>query len=231
METLHSKKLTKNDISGKSAQEFVDISEIKDDVVILKNGTLRAVLMVSSINFDLKATNEQEAIVAAYQGFLNSLDFPIQILVSSRKLDISPYLKMLAEKERMQANELLRFQIKEYQDFIKNLTSAANIMSKTFYIIIPFALTEGKKESFFDRLKTALNPKQAILERKMELENYKNQLWQRVDHVASGLAGTGIRMTPLRTEELIELFYNSYNPSVIESADKLETEKLEVSRI
>ena len=100
MEILHSKKLTKNDISGKSAQEFVDIAEIKDDVVILKNGTLRAVLMVSSINFDLKSTHEQEAIVAAYQEFLNSLDFPIQIVVSSRKLDINPYLEMLSEKEK-----------------------------------------------------------------------------------------------------------------------------------
>lgn len=231
METLHSKNLTKNDTAGKAAQEFVDIAEIKDDIVVLKNGTLRAVLMVSSINFDLKATDEQEAIVAAYQGFLNSLDFPIQIMISSRKLDINPYLEMLTNKEKQQPNELLRNQIGEYKNFIKNLASTSNIMSKNFYIVIPFALTEGKKEGFLDKIKTALNPKQAIMERHMEFENYKNQLWQRVDHVAAGLAGTGIKMAPLKTEELVELYYNSYNPSVIEATEKIESEKLEMSRI
>lgn len=231
MELLHSKKLTKNEGEGKSAQEFVDIAEIRDDIVILKNGTLRAVLMVSSINFDLKSTDEQEAIVAAYRGFLNSLDFPIQILVSSRKLDINPYLEMLSEKERQQPNELLRYQITEYKNFIKNLTGAANIMTKTFYVVIPFAFTEGKKENFIDRIRTALNPKQAIMEHRMELENFKSQLWQRVDHVAAGFAGTGVKMAPLKTEELIELYYNSYNPSIIEATEKLDTEKLEVSRI
>jgi len=231
MEFLHSKTLTKNESLGKSTQEFVDIAEIKDNVIILKNGTLRAVLMVSSINFDLKSTQEQEAIIAAYQGFLNSLDFPIQILVSTRKIDIDPYLEMLGEKEKTQANELLRFQISEYRGFIKNLVGTANIMTKSFYLIVPFSLTEAKKEGFFSRIQIALNPKQAMLERQMEFENYKNQLWQRVDHIMAGLARTGIRMEPLKTEELIELFYNAYNPRVSESAEKIETEKLELSRV
>jgi len=231
MELLHSKKLTKSEGMGKSAQEFVDIAEIRDDIVILKNGALRAVLMVSSINFDLKSTAEQEAIVAAYQNFLNSLDFPLQIVISSRRLDINPYLEMLSEKEKVQPNELLRLQINEYRNFVKNLTGTANIMTKAFYVIVPFAFTEGKREGFLDRIKIALNPKQAILEKQMELENYKSQLWQRVNHIAAGLEGTGIRMIPLKTEELIELFYNSYNPSVIESAEKIEVEKLEMSRI
>ena len=144
MELLHSKQLTKDEALGKSAQEFVDIAEIKDGVVILKNNSLRAVLMVSSINFDLKSTQEQEAIVAAYQNFLNSLDFPLQILISSRKLDISPYMELLTEKENVQENDLLRFQISEYRAFMKNLVGTANIMAKTFYIVVPFALTEGK---------------------------------------------------------------------------------------
>lgn len=231
MELLHSKTLTKNEQMGRSTQEFVDIAEIKDNVVVLKNGTLRAVLMVSSINFDLKSTQEQEAIVAAYRGFLNSLDFPIQIIVSTRRIDIDPYLEMLNEKEKTQTNELLRFQISEYRSFIKNLVGAANIMTKSFYIVVPFALTEGKRESFLDKIRIALNPKQALLERQMEFENYKTQLWQRVNHIMAGLAGTGIKMEPLRTEELIELFYNAYNPKVTESAEKIETEKLELNRI
>lgn len=231
MEQLHSKTLTKNESLGKSAQEFVDVSEIKDNVVILKNGTLRAVLAVSSINFELKATAEQEAITASYQNFLNSLDFPVQVLVSSRRLDIDPYLALLDEKEKTQENELLRFQIADYRNFIKNLVGAANIMTKSFYIIIPFALTEGKKETFLDKIKTALNPKQAIIEKKMEFENYKSQLWQRVQHVSAGLEGTGIRMVPLETQELIELFYNAYNPTVIEPAEKIRAEELELSRV
>lgn len=231
METLHSRELTKNEGLGKSAQEFVDVSEIKDNVVILKNGTLRAVLAVSSINFELKSTAEQEAITASYQNFLNSLDFPIQVLVSSRRLDIDPYIALLDEKEKTQENELLRFQIADYRNFIKNLVGAANIMTKSFYLVIPFALTEGKKETFLDKIKTALNPKQAIIEKKMEFENYKSQLWQRVQHVMAGLEGSGIRMAPLQTQELIELFYNAYNPTVIEPAERIETEKLELSRV
>jgi hypothetical protein len=231
METLHSKKLTKSEAMGKAAQEFVDVAEIKDGVAVLKNGTLRAVLMVSSINFDLKSTEEQEAIVANYQNFLNSLDFPIQVVVSSRKLDINPYLAMLTQKEKEQPNELLRFQIAEYRNFVKQMVDTSNIMAKTFFIIIPFALTEAKKEGFVDRIRTALNPQQIMLEKKMEFENYKSQLWQRVDHVMAGLAGTGIRMAPLSTEELIELYYNAYNPGVMENTEVVNAEELDLNRI
>ena len=231
MELLHSKKLTKGEAMGKAAQAFVDVAEIKDGVVVLKNGTLRAVLMVSSINFDLKSTQEQEAIVANYQNFLNSLDFPIQVVISSRKLDINPYLEMLSVKEKEQVNELLRFQIVEYRDFVKNMVDASNIMAKSFFIVIPFALTEGQKEGFIDRIRTALNPKQIMLEKKMEFENYKSQLWQRVDHVMAGLGGTGIRMAPLSTEELIELYYNAYNPGVMENTDVVNAEELDISRL
>jgi hypothetical protein len=231
MELLHSRKLTKEESMGQAAQAFVDIAEIKDGVAILKNGTLRAVLMVSSINFDLKSTQEQEAIVANYQNFLNSLDFPLQVVISSRKLDIAPYLAMLDIKEKEQPNELLRFQIAEYRNFVKQMVSASDIMTKSFFIIIPFALTEARKEGFIDRIRTALNPKQIMLEKKMEFEGYKNQLWQRVDHVMAGLGGTGIRMTPLSTEELIELYYNAYNPGVMENTEVVNAEELEISRV
>jgi type IV secretory pathway VirB4 component len=230
MESLHSKKLTKQEAMGKAAQEFVDVAEIKDGVVVLKNGTLRAVLMVSSINFDLKSTQEQEAIVANYQNFLNSLDFPIQVLIGSRKLDINPYLETLEEQEKVQPNELLRFQIAEYRNFVKQMVNASNIMTKSFFIVIPFALTEAKKEGFVDRIRTALNPQQIMLEKKMEFENYKDQLWQRVNHVMAGLGGTGIRMAPLSTEDLIELYYNAYNPGVTENTDVVETEELNLNR-
>jgi len=231
METLHSQKLTKSEAMGKAAQAFVDVSEIKDGVVVLKNGTLRAVLMVSSINFDLKSTQEQEAIVQNYQSFLNSLDFPIQVVISSRKLDINPYIAMLEQKEKERPNELLRFQIAEYRDFVKQMVDASNIMAKSFFIVIPFALTETKKQGFIDRIRTALNPQQIMLEKKMEFENYKSQLFQRVDHVMAGLAGTGIRMASLSTEELIELYYNAYNPGVTENTDIINAEELDINRV
>jgi len=216
---------------GKAAQSFVDVAEIKDGVAVLKNGTLRAVLMVSSINFDLKSTQEQEAIVANYQGFLNSLDFPIQVVISSRKLDINPYISMLDLKEKEQPNELLRFQIAEYRNFVKQMVDASDIMTKSFFIVVPFALTEGRREGFVDRIRTALNPKQIMLEKKMEFESYKNQLWQRVDHITSGLGGTGIRMTPLSTEELIELYFNAYNPGTTENADLANAEDLNINHV
>ena len=231
MELLHSKKLTKQEAMGKAAQTFVDVAEIKDGVAVLKNGTLRAVLMVSSINFDLKSTQEQEAIVANYQNFLNSLDFPIQVVISSRKLDINPYISMLDLKEKEQPNELLRFQIAEYRNFVKQMVDASDIMTKSFFIVVPFALTEGSGEGFIDRIRTALNPKQIMLEKKMEFESYKSQLWQRVDHITSGLAGTGIRMTALSTEELIELYFNAYNPGMMENADLADAGELNISHV
>ncbi|MFH0930203.1 MAG: hypothetical protein V1814_03050 [Candidatus Moraniibacteriota bacterium] len=231
MELLHSKKLTKGEAMGKAAQDFVDIAEIKDGVAVLKNGTLRAVLMVSSINFDLKSTQEQEAIVANYQNFLNSLDFPIQVVINSRKLDINPYLAMLDFKEKEQPNELLRFQIAEYRNFVKQMVNTSDIMTKSFFIVVPFALTEGKKEGFIDRIRTALNPKQIMIEKKMEFESYKGQLWQRVDHITAGLGGTGIRMTALSTEELIELYFNAYNPGMTENTELANAEELNINRV
>lgn len=197
-----------------STQRYVDVEEVRDGVIVLKNGALRAILLVSSLNFDLKSAEEQDAIISQYQNFLNSLDFPVQVLIHSRRFNIEPYLQMLREKESEQTNELLRLQISEYQHFIKNLTEVSDIMSKYFYVVVPFAAVEDKHSGFFDRIGNMLNPKQAIRERRELFETYKNQLWQRVDHVSIGLSGTGVKVAPLNTEEIIELLYNTYNPSL-----------------
>lgn len=197
-----------------STQRYVDVEEVRDGVIVLKNGALRAILLVSSLNFDLKSAEEQDAIIAQYQNFLNSLDFPVQVLIHSRRFNIEPYLEMLREKESEQTNELLRLQISEYQHFIKNLTEVSDIMSKYFYVVVPFAAVEDRHSGFFDRIGNMLNPKQAIRERRELFETYKNQLWQRVDHVSIGLSGTGVKVAPLNTEEIIELLYNTYNPSL-----------------
>jgi len=226
MELLHSKKLTSG-TGGQSTQKYVDVEEVRDGVIVLKNGSLRAVLMVSSINFDLKATEEQDIIVNQYQNFLNSLDFPIQIVITSRKLNINPYLDFLKKKEAQATNELLNLQLVEYRNFIKNLAEMSDIMSKFFYVVVPFYPIEIATGGLLDKFFGPKNPQVGVSKRRELFDTYKNQLWQRLDHVKAGLVSTGVNVTPLKTEELIELLYNSYNPSthstsIIKDIDKVE---------
>lgn len=148
MESLHSKKITKS-TPQVATQQFLDIAEIKEDVIVLKNGSYRGVLAVSSINYDLKSSEEQDAIINQYQNFLNSLDFPVQILINSRKLNINSYLEFIDNKEKEQMNELLRIQTAEYRNFIQQLVSVSNIMDKNFFIILPFSPIEDKNKGFF----------------------------------------------------------------------------------
>jgi len=232
MELFHSKKENKKKSDGgMSSQKYIDVEEVKNDIVVLKNRSLRSILLVSSINFDLKSSEEQEAIIFGYQNFLNSLDFPIQILISSKRLDIDPYLELLDEKRKAQTSELMRLQISEYSNFIKNLTEVSQIMSKHFYIVIPFYPVENKGGGgVLSGLMNAFNTKQKITEDIETFESYKNQLWQRVDQVASGLNGLGVKSTVLKTEEIIELLFSSYNPSlysdtVIKNLEAIELEE------
>jgi hypothetical protein len=227
METLHSKGLSFGP-SGTSTQKYVDVEEIRDGVIVLKNGTLRAVMLVSSINFDLKSTEEQDSIISQYQNFLNSIDFPIQIVISSRKLNLNPYLDYLKQKEAHVTNELLAFQLSEYRNFVQNLTQVSNIMSKFFYVVVPFAPIESKEGGFFRNLLSGRNPKQMIMHRRGLFETYKNQLWQRIEHISAGLSGTGVKVTPLKTEELIELLYNSYNPTTHNNTIIRDIEQVEL---
>jgi len=228
MELLNSKNLSSGGNSGTSTQKYVDVDEIKDGVIVLKNGSLRSILLVSSINFDLKSTDEQDAIILQYQSFLNSLDFPLQVMIGSRRLNIDPYIDFLGEKERVQPNELLRLQIAEYQNFIKNLTEVSNIMTKSFYITVPFSPVESKEGGLFSKISAMLSPHQEIMKKRETFETYKNQLWQRVDHVISGLSGIGLKIVPLETQEIIELLYNSYNPNMYKSVIIKDIDKIEI---
>lgn len=222
--------LSNNKTSNSSTTRFVDIKSLEDGVVRLKNGSLRSVLLVSSINFDLKSSDEQDAIIVAYQNFLNSLDFPVQIIINSRKLNIAPYINKVTRSAKTQHNELLRLQTIEYKNFIESLTTRINIMSKFFYIVVPFSPIEKAGGGILDKISSAFGKNSKA--RQLELyETNKNQLWQRVDHVAAALSGTGLHFTALNTEELIELFYNSYNPSAfvkkaLKNLDKVELTKL-----
>ena len=218
MEFLNPKNKNHGTISKSSTQQYVDVDEIREGAIVLKTGALRAVLLVSSLNFDLKSSDEQEAIIMQYQNFLNSIDFPIQIVVSSRRLNIEPYLELLSDREKQQENDLLRFQITEYKEFVKNLTEVSNIMSKFFYIVVPFSSVEDKKSGFGDKMFGMFKSKEAVDHHPELFETYRSQLLQRVDHVIAALSATGVHVVMLETEEIIELLYNSYNPSVFTSA-------------
>lgn len=211
-----------------STQKYLAIDTIQDSVVILKDGGLRAVLMTSSINFDLKASDEQDAIIYAYQNFINSIDFPLQIQISSRTLNINGYLNYLSEFQQTQKNELLRLQVAEYSQFVKELVDGANIVNKTFYIVIPFDPVEIK-EGVFDKLSNAKNPKIAVRYKKEDFEKYKTQLWQRVNGVMYGLKRAGIYMTPLNTQELIELYYTFYNPDSTPTESLHDVSELDIA--
>lgn len=204
---------------AKSSQEFVAIKEIRDDVIILEDKTMRMALMASSLNFALKSSEEQEAILSQYQEFLNSLDFSVQFFIESRHLNIEPYLDSLREAEKKQINELLKIQIKEYIEFVKNFVSLTEIVSKTFYVVVPFSPPAfgGAKTgplgipNVFGNLFGGKKAKKNAFEED-KFEEYKSQLLQRLETVIQGLSRTGIRTVPLNTEELIELFYKLYNP-------------------
>lgn len=219
----------KNKTSAASTQQYVDVSEIRDGIIVLKNGALRAPLLVSSLNFDLKSTEEQDAIIGQYQGFLNSLDFPVQIVVSSRRFNVKPYLERLRDEEKRQENELLRFQISEYKSFIKNLTEVSNIMSKFFYVVVPFSPVEDEQSGLKNKLFGIFRAKQATFAHGDLFETYKAQLLQRLNHVATALGGTGVHITQLNTEEVIELLYSSYNPSLFTESVLKNVEDIELA--
>ncbi len=200
---------------GTSSQKYLDIAEIKDNVVVMKNGSLRAVLMVSSVNFALKSIDEQDAIIYRYQSFLNSLDFSVQIVINSRRLNIDNYIEALEEQEKRQTNDLLRMQTASYKEYITGLVKMANIVTKTFYIAVPFSIVESKDGNVVSKIGSIKNASGIISDRK-SFEKYRDQLFQRVDHVVENLSGAGLRMTMLKTQELIELYYGIYNPEVIE---------------
>jgi hypothetical protein len=227
MEKLYSQKLTKQTATSPT-QQYLDVAEVKEDVLVLKNGSFRVVLAVSAINFDLKATDEQEAIISQYQNFLNSVDFPLQILISSRKLNINTYLDFLTTKEKQKKTELMRLQISEYKNFITQLVSMSDIMDKTFYLIVPFSPIENQEKGFFSNLSNMINPTRNILEKRETFETYKSQLYQRVDHLTAGLSGIGVKLVPLKTQELIELLFNSYNPTIFDTKGYIDTEKMEL---
>jgi hypothetical protein len=195
-----------------STQDFLEIDQIREGVVILKNKALRGVMMVSSINFALKSDEEQDSIISLFQSFLNSLDFSVQVIIQSRKLNITGYLEKLEKLENNQPNELLKIQVQGYRNFINELVSTGSIMSKTFFVSIPFTLLEAKETTASQIIKGKGAPE--LTEDRFQM--IKHQLWQRMEFVALGLRRCGLQAMPLTTPELIELFWGLHHPKQAE---------------
>jgi hypothetical protein len=216
LDTIAPGKKTKQAAAAQSTQTHMRIGEIRDDTIVLKNGGLRVVLEVSSINFNLKSEQEQNSIIYAYQGFLNSLEFPIQIDIKSKKLDIDQYISQVKKLGDNQKNPLLQEQTYEYAEYVAKLVDYADIMEKKFYVVVPYdparnlGVTKGF-QSFFQRLA----PKDSytdVKRRHAEFNDLKKNLGQRINIVSSGLEQCGLKVKQLETPELIELFYETYNP-------------------
>ncbi len=198
-----------------STQRYLPIAEIKEDTVVLKNGGLRAVLKVNSLNFNLKSEIEQQGIIAGYQGFVNTLIFPIQILVRSTRLNIDPYIQNLKQRADVQTSPLLKDQTNDYADFMEKLVDIADIMQKSFYVIIPIDAPAKAKRTLIQRFLDWINvddTRAKALQRSREFRAYSKILRDRVTLVQSGLENVGITMRRMKTEELVQLYYTIYNP-------------------
>jgi type IV secretory pathway VirB4 component len=201
-------------ITQNASQKFVPVSDIHDDVAVLKDGQLCMVLLASSINFALKSTEEQQAILSQFQAFLNSIDFSVQIYVQSRRLDIRPYIALLQAREGAQDNDLMRIQLREYIEFITTFTNQVEIMTKNFFVVVsyaPVSLEATGIGKFFNTKSTPESRADKFFEDRSQLE-------LRVSVVEQGLGRLGIRTVPLGTEELTELYYHIFNPEDLTKA-------------
>lgn len=200
---------------SKTTQEFVPIQEIRDGIVVLKDGSMRSLVLASSLNFALKSSDEQSAIILQFQNFLNSLDFSVQIFVQSKRLDIRPYIALLEGQYKEQLTELMKIQTREYIEFIRTFVDNSSIMTKSFFIVIPYSPPS---------LSASKNPISSIMNRgkdekvlaNNQFEEYRSQLEQRVGVVEQGLVRCGIRVAELGTEEVVELYYKIFNPGETE---------------
>lgn len=201
-----------------ATQEFVPIEDVRDGIIILKEGGIRAVLMASSINFSLKSDDERQAILYQFQDFLNSLDFSVQIIVQSRRLDIRPYVALLEERYKEQTNDLMKIQIEQYIDFVKTFTESTSIMTKNFFIVIPY---ENAIISTKSSLPFGLGGEKTKAQKQEDFDESRNQLEQRIGVVEQGLTRCGVRVAKLGTDEVVEMFYKIFNPGESEKPIKI----------
>ncbi len=219
-----------------TAQKTLLISEIRDGMVVMKDGSLRAVIMCQSINFDLMSPEEREAVEFSYQGFLNSLYFPVQIFIRSKHVNLDSYMEKLVDVRRSQDNILLGLLMEDYIEYVRYLTEAANIMDKQFYIVVPYfpaLLEEVSLASGAQKFTELLKPKEkdVVTINEADFTKYKQELTQQVRMAVGGLTQMGVNAIPLNTQELIELYYNVYNPVTAKQQPLADVNQLEASII
>ena len=210
-------------LNAKATQEFVPIKEVRDGVIVLKDGELRAIVLANSVNLSLKSEDEQKATILQFQSFLNTLDFAVQISVQSRKLDIRPYLLLLEERVKVQSEPLLKLQTKEYIEFIRNFTESVSIMTKSFFVVVPYTHTILKSDSgIFKRLFKRRSKEEVKVAKQEDFEEKRSQLEERVSVIQQGLNRCGIKSAQLNTEEIVEVFYKVFNPGELEGKIKID---------
>ena len=218
-------KLDSGKISA-TTQRYLDVAEVRDDVVVMKDGTMRAIILVSSLNFSLKSEDEQNAIVASYVSFLNNLEYPLQIVVQSREFKIDSYLAQLEKKRKEQTNELLRVQTAEYLSYIKELISLGKIMNKRFYAVVTYNHLSNRQKSFFSRMTETFKPATLIRLKEEKFRHRRDALIQRAAKISGGLQEMGLTTVQLDTQSIIELLYNTYNPETSQHEKLVEVNKL-----
>lgn len=221
------KKLQQQEIDHASTQEHIPVATVRDGILVMKDGGMRAVLLVNALNFSLKSAEEQNSIIYQYQSFINSLNFPIQILVQSRIMDLGIYLKTMQDSMRRQTNELLLDVTESYIDFVESLIEKSNIMTKRFYVIIPIQpITTGlpteKTKGFFKKKKNI-----EVKYSDKDFAHYKQELNDKLSVVAAGLSSIGLQAVQLNTQQVIELLYTTYNPEEAITEKLTDVESLE----
>jgi hypothetical protein len=212
-------------LNAKATQEFVPIKEVRDGIVVLKDGGLRAIVLANSINLSLKSSDEQQATILQFQNFLNTLDFSVQISIQSRKLDIRPYLLLLENRMKVQNEPLLKLQTKEYIEFIRNFTESVSIMTKNFFVVVPYTyMNLVPKSGIFTNLFSKKNKKEEETKNQLDFEEKRSQLEERVSVIQQGLSRCGIKSAQLGTEEVVEVFYKVFNPGELEGKIELGPE-------
>ncbi|HBA45595.1 hypothetical protein A2W67_00735 [Candidatus Nomurabacteria bacterium RIFCSPLOWO2_02_40_28] len=210
-------------LNAKATQEFVPIKEVRDGIIVLKDGGLRAIILANSTNLSLKSDDEQKATILQFQNFLNTLDFSIQISVQSRRLDIRPYLLLLENRIKLQNEPLLKLQTKEYIEFIRNFTDTVSIMTKSFFVVVPYTHTVLKSDTgILGGLFSRKNKEEIKIAKQEDFEEKRSQLEERVSVIQQGLNRCGIKSAQLGTEEIVELFYKVFNPGELEGKIKME---------
>jgi hypothetical protein len=210
-------------LNAKATQEFVPIKEVRDGIIVLKNGDLRAIVLANSVNLSLKSSEEQKATILQFQNFLNTLDFQIQISAQSRRLDIRPYLMLLEDRMKVQNEPLLKLQTREYIDFIKNFTDSVSIMTKSFFVVVPYTHNSfGPSKGIFDRIFSRKSGSEARTAEEVDFEEKRSQLEERVGVIQQGLVRCGIQTAQLGTEEIVEVFYKVFNPGDSEGKIRME---------